>query len=93
MSALRARSPAGVNVVLDIMAGDYTARNLDVLAEEVKTLTALANQGKGSLRTLLIVGGLILVPLVNVFAQAFSNRVNRNARCIAGDNRIWSGDF
>ena len=31
---------------------------VDVLAEEVKSLTALANQGKGSLRTLLIVGGL-----------------------------------
>jgi hypothetical protein len=33
-------------------------KTVDVLAEEVKTLTALANQGKGSLRTLLIVGGL-----------------------------------
>lgn len=31
---------------------------VDALAEEVKTLTALANQGKGSLRTLLIIGGL-----------------------------------
>ncbi len=33
-------------------------KTVDALAEEVKTLTALANQGKGSLRTLLIVGGL-----------------------------------
>jgi hypothetical protein len=33
-------------------------KTVDVLAEEVKTLTALANQGKGSLRTLLIIGGL-----------------------------------
>jgi hypothetical protein len=33
-------------------------KTVDVLAEEVKSLTALANQGKGSLRTLLIVGGL-----------------------------------
>ena len=33
-------------------------KTVDVLAEEVKMLTALANQGKGSLRTLLIVGGL-----------------------------------
>ncbi len=33
-------------------------KTVDVLAEEVKTLTALANQGKGSLRTLLILGGL-----------------------------------
>jgi len=33
-------------------------KTVDVLAEEVKALTALANQGKGSLRTLLIVGGL-----------------------------------
>jgi hypothetical protein len=31
---------------------------VDTLAAEVKTLTALANQGKGSLRTLLIIGGL-----------------------------------
>jgi hypothetical protein len=33
-------------------------KTVDVLAEEVKSLTALANQGKGSLRTLLILGGL-----------------------------------
>lgn len=33
-------------------------KTVDALAEEVKTLTALANQGKGSLRTLLIIGGL-----------------------------------
>jgi len=33
-------------------------KTVDALAEEVKLLTALANQGKGSLRTLLIVGGL-----------------------------------
>jgi len=33
-------------------------KTVDVLAEEVKSLTALANQGKGSLRTLLIIGGL-----------------------------------
>ena len=33
-------------------------KTVDVLAEEVKTLTALANQGKGSIRTLLILGGL-----------------------------------
>ena len=33
-------------------------KTVDVLAEDVKSLTALANQGKGSLRTLLIVGGL-----------------------------------
>ncbi|MFO1467150.1 MAG: NAD(P)H-quinone oxidoreductase [Steroidobacteraceae bacterium] len=44
VSALRARSPAGVNVVLDIMAGDYTARNLDVLAEEGR-LVVIATQG------------------------------------------------
>jgi hypothetical protein len=34
------------------------AKTVDALAEEVKALTALANQGKGSLRTLLIIGGL-----------------------------------
>jgi hypothetical protein len=33
-------------------------KTVDLLMEEVKILTALANQGKGSLRTLLIVGGL-----------------------------------
>lgn len=33
-------------------------KTVNDLAEEVKTLTALANQGKGSLRTLLIIGGL-----------------------------------
>lgn len=33
-------------------------KTVDSLAEEVKLLTALANQGKGSLRTLLIIGGL-----------------------------------
>jgi hypothetical protein len=33
-------------------------KTVDGLVEEVKALTALANQGKGSLRTLLIVGGL-----------------------------------
>ena len=33
-------------------------KTVDALAEEVKTLTALANQGKGSIRTLLILGGL-----------------------------------
>jgi hypothetical protein len=33
-------------------------KTVDVLAEEVKALTALANQGKGSIRTLLILGGL-----------------------------------
>lgn len=33
-------------------------KTVDVLAEEVKSLTALANQGKGSIRTLLILGGL-----------------------------------
>ena len=33
-------------------------KTVDALTEEVKSLTALANQGKGSLRTLLIVGGL-----------------------------------
>ena len=33
-------------------------KTVDGLVEEVKTLTALANQGKGSLRTLSIVGGL-----------------------------------
>lgn len=33
-------------------------KTVDLLADEVKALTAFANQGKGSLRTLLIVGGL-----------------------------------
>ncbi len=33
-------------------------KTVDLLMEEVKALTALANQGKGSFRTLLIVGGL-----------------------------------
>jgi len=33
-------------------------KTVDALAEEVKSLTALANQGKGSIRTLLILGGL-----------------------------------
>jgi hypothetical protein len=33
-------------------------KTVDMLAEEVKALTALANQGKGSIRTLLILGGL-----------------------------------
>jgi hypothetical protein len=33
-------------------------KTVDSLASEVKNLTALANQGKGSLRTLLIIGGL-----------------------------------
>ena len=33
-------------------------KTVDLLAAEVKTLTALANQGKGSLRTRLIIGGL-----------------------------------
>lgn len=33
-------------------------KTVDALTEEVKTLTALANQGKGSIRTLLILGGL-----------------------------------
>jgi hypothetical protein len=33
-------------------------KTVNGLVEEVKSLTALANQGKGSLRTLLIVGGL-----------------------------------
>lgn len=33
-------------------------KTVDALTEEVKTLTALANQGKGSIRTLLIMGGL-----------------------------------
>lgn len=33
-------------------------KTVDVLTEEVKILTALANQGKGSLRTLLIIGGI-----------------------------------
>lgn len=33
-------------------------KTVDMLAEEVKSLTALANQGKGSIRTLLILGGL-----------------------------------
>lgn len=33
-------------------------KTVDSLAAEVKNLTALANQGKGSLRTLLIIGGL-----------------------------------
>jgi hypothetical protein len=33
-------------------------KTVDVMAEEVKSLTALANQGKGSIRTLLILGGL-----------------------------------
>ncbi|MEQ1788843.1 MAG: hypothetical protein ABL857_00215 [Rickettsiales bacterium] len=33
-------------------------KTVDMLTEEVKILTALANQGKGSLRTLLIVGGI-----------------------------------
>jgi hypothetical protein len=36
---------------------EILTKTVDVLAEEVKSLTALANQGKGSLRTLLIVGG------------------------------------
>ena len=33
-------------------------KTVDALAEEVKSLTALANPGKGSIRTLLILGGL-----------------------------------
>ncbi|MDX2074405.1 MAG: hypothetical protein SFX19_08600 [Alphaproteobacteria bacterium] len=33
-------------------------KTVDALTEEVKSLTALANQGKGSIRTLLILGGL-----------------------------------
>ena len=33
-------------------------KTVDGLTAEVKTLTALANQGKGSIRTLLIIGGL-----------------------------------
>jgi len=33
-------------------------KTVDVLTEEVKILTALANQGRGSLRTLLIIGGI-----------------------------------
>ena len=33
-------------------------KTVDGLVDEVISLTALANQGKGSLRTLLIVGGL-----------------------------------
>jgi hypothetical protein len=33
-------------------------KTVNGLVDEVKSLTALANQGKGSLRTLLIVGGL-----------------------------------
>ncbi len=37
---------------------EYITKTMNTLAEEVKILTALANQGKGSLRTLLIVGGL-----------------------------------
>ena len=33
-------------------------KTVDLLASEVKSLTALANMGKGSIRTLLIHGGL-----------------------------------
>ena len=33
-------------------------KTVDALTLEVKSLTALANQGKGSIRTLLILGGL-----------------------------------
>ena len=33
-------------------------KTVDSLAAEVKSLSALANQGKGSIRTLLIIGGL-----------------------------------
>jgi hypothetical protein len=33
-------------------------KTVDLLASEVKSLTALANMGKGSIRTLLILGGL-----------------------------------
>jgi hypothetical protein len=33
-------------------------KTVDALTEEVKILTALANQGRGSLRTLLIIGGI-----------------------------------
>ena len=33
-------------------------KTVDALAIEVKNLTALANQGRGSIRTLLILGGL-----------------------------------
>lgn len=33
-------------------------KTVDALTEEVKNLTALANQGRGSLRTLLIIGGI-----------------------------------
>ena len=33
-------------------------KTVDLLAGEVKSLTALANMGKGSIRTLLILGGL-----------------------------------
>jgi hypothetical protein len=37
---------------------ELLTKTVDTLAEEVKSLTALANQGKGSIRTLLIIGGL-----------------------------------
>lgn len=43
--------------VMNSQIGTLT-KTVDHLAEEVKLLTALANQGKGSLRTLWIIGGL-----------------------------------
>jgi len=43
--------------VMNTQIGCLT-KTVDALAEEVKILTALANQGRGSLRTLLIIGGI-----------------------------------
>lgn len=49
-----------VRAQLAVMQAQLQAltKTVDLLAAEVKTLTALANQGRGSIRTLLIIGGL-----------------------------------
>ena len=46
------------NIAVMQLQMQLLTKTVDGLTAEVKALTALANQGKGSIRTLLILGGL-----------------------------------